>query len=154
MKTQVRGGRGGTAFAKLRERLGSIRRRKHINPDVVREDMVRQLKARFDEENKALEKLGADDWEQRAARLKTMGYLGQVLISSMRAYEEWSHEYEDDENEEAKEARQKAIDRLQAIHELAAKLPDGEGKGKDAAPPIESEGDAAAAAEESCQGGS
>src|SRR3972149_4659559 len=109
MKTRGGGGRGGTAFAKLRERLGSIRRRKHINPDVVREDMVRQLKARFDEENKALEKLGADDWEQRAARLKTMGYLGQVLISSMRAYEEGSHEYEDDENEEAKEAIPKAL---------------------------------------------
>jgi len=151
MKTQVRGGRGGTAFAKLRERLGSIRRRKHINPDVVREDMVRQLKARFDEENKALEKLGADDWEQRAARLKMMGYLGQVLISSMRAYEEWSHEYEDDENEEA---RQKALERLQAIHELTAKLPEDESKGKDAAPPIESEGDAPAAAEENRQGGS
>jgi len=151
MKTQVRGGRGGTAFAKLKERLGSIRRRKHINPDVVREDMVRQLKARFDEENKALEKLGADDWEQRAARLKMMGYLGQVLISSMRAYEEWSHEYEDDENEEA---RQKALERLQAIHELTAKLPEDESKGKDAAPPIESEGDAPAAAEENRQGGS
>src|SRR3972149_547219 len=151
MKTRGGGGRGGTAFAKLKEGLGSSRRLKHINPDVVREDMVRQLKARFDEENKALEKLGADDWEQRAARLKMMGYLGQVLISSMRAYEEWSHEYEDDENEEA---RQKALERLQAIHELTAKLPEDESKGKDAAPPIESEGDAPAAAEENRQGGS
>lgn len=91
--------------------------------------MIRQLKARFDEENKAIQQCNPKDWEERGARLKTLGYLGQVLISSMRAYEEWSHDYEADPVREESDAANDAAkeefkERLQTIRELATTLPE------------------------------
>lgn len=146
MKTHVHRGRGGRLLDRLRRRF----QRKSLNPDLLREDLLRSLKARFDEASRDLQACPAGEWERKIALQKSLAYLAQVLISAARAYEEWGHTYEGEEPDVISE---KLKERVDAIRELAAQLPEGEGKGKAASAPIESEEGSATAAEEDRQSG-
>lgn len=135
MKTHVHRERGGRSPWQWLGRLRKRFQKKSLNPDLLREDLLRSLKARFDEASLDLKNCPAGDWERKIALQRSLAYLAQVLISAAKAFEEWGHTYEGEEDVGGK--MQEHVD---AIRELVEHLPE------------ENKGGSPAAAEESRPG--